>query len=174
MQINIGDYDKRKHSKYKALTVQQPWADKIMSGAKNIEVRSKNTNHRGQLIITSSKVPVTNRSGITVCEVDLYDVKPIKDLTETELYKTGIPISKWGELNGYGWFLRTPKRLLPMEVKTYPAGIWNLAVYDELIRNEDFLREWKYENERKYPTWHIAAVVIAFWAAVFAGIYLLL
>ena len=34
MQINIGDYDKRKHSKYKALTVQQAWADKIMSGAK--------------------------------------------------------------------------------------------------------------------------------------------
>ena len=49
-----------------------------------------------------------------------------------------------------------------------------IAVDGVLIRNEDFLREWKYENERKYPTWHIAAVVIAFWAAVFAGIYLLL
>ena len=174
MQINIGDYDKRKHSKYKALTVQQPWADKIMSGAKSIEVRSKNTNHRGQLIITSSEIPKTTRSGLTICDIDLYDVIPVGHLTRDELFKTGIPRDKWSRLRGYGWFLRHPKRLLPMEVKTCQTGIWDLAVDGELIRNEDFLKKWKYEDEKKIAMWPIAAIIILFWSVLGTVLYFIM
>jgi len=39
----------------KALTLKQPWASLILSGAKRVETRSWSTAYRGPLIITASK-----------------------------------------------------------------------------------------------------------------------
>jgi hypothetical protein len=39
----------------KALTVKQPWAWAIVSGYKDVENRSRRTNHRGQLLIHAAK-----------------------------------------------------------------------------------------------------------------------
>lgn len=36
---------------FKALTVRQPWADLLVSGAKDVENRSRKTNYRGPLLI---------------------------------------------------------------------------------------------------------------------------
>ena len=41
----------------KALSVQQPWAELIARGEKTIEVRNRNTRHRGPLLIVSCKEP---------------------------------------------------------------------------------------------------------------------
>ena len=41
----------------KALTVKQPWADLIVSGVKDIENRTWQTNYRGRILIHASKNP---------------------------------------------------------------------------------------------------------------------
>lgn len=150
---------------FKALTVLQPWADKIMSGAKSIEVRNNDTQYRGQLIITSNN--------ITICRVELYDVKPIAELTERELYQTGVPKGRWNDLQGYGWFLRKPQRLVPLEVKGR-SGMFTLVMNKgELITAQESLQQQMYEKMETYVG--CAPIIVmgfAFWGVVAIIIYL--
>lgn len=44
----------------KALTVKQPWAELIVSGAKDIENRTWRTNYRGRVLIHAAKIPVSS------------------------------------------------------------------------------------------------------------------
>jgi len=126
MQIRNRYYDPAKHDRYKALTVKQPWADKILSGAKTIEVRSRRTSHRGDLLITSSASSKGARTGIAICIVELYDVKPLSELTREEMFATGIPEYRWADYKGYGWFLRNPVPVRPIPVKGQ-LGVFNLV-----------------------------------------------
>ena len=61
-----------------------------------------------------------------------------------------------------------------MEVKTCQTGIWDLAVDGELIRNEDFLKKWKYEDEKKIAMWPIAAIIILFWSVLGTVLYFIM
>lgn len=45
--------------KIKAITLWQPWASLVISGAKHYETRSWNTNHRGLLAIHAAKARVS-------------------------------------------------------------------------------------------------------------------
>ena len=65
----------------KALTLWQPWASLIASGAKTLEIRGRNTNYRGELAIHAAKRPYRASDahtvadlpyGAFVCLVDLY------------------------------------------------------------------------------------------------------
>ena len=69
MQFDNKKYDAAYHDKFRALTVKQPYADDLVTAAytdddghvmaiKTIEVRSKNTQYRGDLLICSSKINV--------------------------------------------------------------------------------------------------------------------
>lgn len=71
----------------KALSVRQPWASLIASGAKTVELRTWTTRHRGPLVIVSSSRPRQNPQalvecpalqplGALVCIVDLVDCRP--------------------------------------------------------------------------------------------------
>lgn len=116
----------KKH--YKALTVKQPWADKIASGAKTIEVRSRRTYYRGRLLITSSQKPKKGKTGVAICTVELYDCKPVSELSRAEMYATGIPEYRWEKMKGkYGWFLRNPRRVKNIPVKGQ-LGIFNVEL----------------------------------------------
>lgn len=44
----------------KALSIQQPWAWLIVNAGKNIENRTRRTNHRGPVLIHASQTRVTN------------------------------------------------------------------------------------------------------------------
>lgn len=138
MQFKTNEYNKDKHDKFLSLTVKQPYADDLVTpaykndgivyGVKTIEVRSKNTKHRGDLLICSSKSPemAGKQSGVTLGFVDLYHVKPISEFTPDDWDNTRIPINERSKIKkGYGWLMRNPRRVIEFPV-IGQLGIYNL------------------------------------------------
>lgn len=138
MQYPKKEYDSDKHDLFKALTVKQPFARDLVEvgykdenheyGIKSIEVRSKKTNYRGDLIITSSKTPEYPNmiSGAVLGRVELYDVKHVKDFTPEDWDRTRIPHERRNIKKGYGWFFRNPRKIVEFPV-VGQNNIWNLV-----------------------------------------------
>lgn len=140
MQFNSKEYDPEKHDRWRALTVKQPYANDLVTaaykdengvvyGRKSIEVRSKKTSYRGDVLICSSAKPVYPgmESGVTLGLVELYDVKPIKDFTPEDWENTRIPKEKREKITkGFGWLMRNPRRVIEMPIKGQ-LGIYNLV-----------------------------------------------
>lgn len=134
MQYSNKDYSPALHDRYKALSVKQPYAGYIANGEKTIEVRSKSTSYRGELLICASKdgKPEPNAPGFgcTIAFVDLYDCKPLTSLTDEEWKRTKLPEYLVQKLKqpgrGYGWFLKNPRRVIEFPVKGQ-LGIFNLV-----------------------------------------------
>lgn len=63
----------------KALSVRQPWASMIATGAKTIETRTYPTGYRGDLLIVSTKKPELPGfpSGQALCIVKLVNCRPM-------------------------------------------------------------------------------------------------
>lgn len=138
MQYKNEDYAPSLHDRFKALSVKQPYAGMIAIGEKTIEVRSKPTKYRGQLLICASKdgkddgVP---GYGCTLAFVELYDCKPLSELTPQEWADTkltGIEAARAKEKGGYGWFLRDVRRVIEFPVKGQ-LGIFNLIYTKDVI-----------------------------------------
>ena len=86
-----------------ALSVRQPYANRIATGAKKRESRTWTTSHRGDLVIVSSRHGAEAGGpgpfGVTICLVELADiVRPRGDRI-------------------FQWILRNPRPLEPMVVK---------------------------------------------------------
>jgi len=139
MQIDKKDYNPELHDKYKCLSVKQPYADLLtvitfqdeegnFQADKEIEVRSRNTSYRGDLLICSSKKPEIplRLSGVTCGLVELYDVKPLSEFTEEDWKLTCIP-EKDRPSKGYGWLMRNPRRVVEMPVNGQ-LGIYNIII----------------------------------------------
>ena len=139
MQIDRKDYNPDQHDVFKALSVKQPYADLLTrvvfrdeSGEyhaeKTIEVRTRNTNYRGDLLVcASSKPEIPGRlSGVTCGFVELYDVKPIEDFTPEDWAATCIP-ERERPRKGYGWMMRNPRRVVEMPIRGQ-LGVYNLIV----------------------------------------------
>lgn len=119
----------------KALTVKNPYATMIAEGRKTIEVRSRRTKYRGDLVITSSAKPMIPGmySGATLARVEIYDVKPVRELTTKEWEQTGIESNRDEFRDCFAWMLRNPRRLVEMPVKGN-LGIFNLEIHpDDLV-----------------------------------------
>lgn len=143
MQIDRKDYDPALHDSFRALTVKQPYADLLTvacwrdtkgewHASKTIEVRSRNTNYRGDLLICSSAKPVDlqgiHPAGVTCGFVELYDVKRVEDFTEEDWKDTCIPESERSRFKtGFGWLMRNPRRVVEMPVKGQ-LGFYNVIV----------------------------------------------
>lgn len=141
MQIERKDYNPEQHAVYKALTVKQPYADLLTRvvfrddngeyhAEKTIEIRTRNTAFRGDLLICSSKNPVIpgRLSGVTCGFVELYDTKPIEDFTPEDWAATGIPeAERHNYRHGYGWKMRNPRRVVEMPIKGQ-LGLYNIIV----------------------------------------------
>lgn len=139
MQIDRKLYDPAIHDKFRALSVKQPYADLLTRAVrrdkagqyhaeKEIEVRTRNTNFRGDLLVCSSAKPVSflYAAGVTCGFVELYDVKRVEDFTEEDWKATCIPVNLRPR-SGYGWMLRNPRRVVEMPVKGQ-LGIYDLVV----------------------------------------------
>jgi hypothetical protein len=65
----------------KALSLRQPWASMIASGAKTIETRVWSTRYRGPILICAASAdPDRNPSlphGVAVCIADVVEVRPM-------------------------------------------------------------------------------------------------
>ena len=105
MQIDKKYYNPEWHSVYKALCVKQPYADLLTVAVfrdsegnyhaeKTVEVRSRKTNYRGDILICASAKPVLpgRDAGVTCGFVELYDVKPVEEFTEGDWRATCIPV----------------------------------------------------------------------------------
>lgn len=125
-QYNSKEYDPEKHDAYKALSVKQPYAGYIANGEKTIEVRSKPTTYRGQLLICASKSGQPEKGapgyGCALAIVYLYDCKHTSMLTEEEWKQTKLPPHS---VNGYAWFIRLGRKVNPKPVRGQ-LGIFNL------------------------------------------------
>lgn len=144
MQINKKDYQPEQHDMFKALTVKQPYADLLTRvvyrdenceyhAEKTIEVRTRNINYRGDLLICSSKKPndIPGRmAGVTCGFVELYDTKPVEDFTPEDWVATCIP-EKDRPSKGYGWLMRNPRRVIEMPIKG------QLGLYDIVVPKND-------------------------------------
>jgi len=70
----------------RCLSVRQPWASLIEAGTKTIELRSWTTHYRGPLLILAGSRPWRGKHdwprdfprGVTICVVDLVDVRPAR------------------------------------------------------------------------------------------------
>lgn len=146
MQYNNKDYNPDQHDRWRALTVKNPFATQLVTaayedngiiyGEKSIEVRSKNTSYRGDLMVCSSANPVIAgyESGVTLGLVELYDVKPVSEFTPIDWEQTKIPPEKRKAIiKGYGWFMRNPRRVIEFPIKGQ-LGIYNLVYTKGCIR----------------------------------------
>lgn len=141
MQIDKKDYNPEQHDVFKALTVKQPFADWLTridfrdeSGEyhafKTIEVRTRNINYRGDLLICSSAKPVDpwgrHPAGVTCGFVELYGTKPVEEFTPEDWAATCIPEDKRPH-TGWGWLMRNPRRVVEMPIKGQ-LGLYNIIV----------------------------------------------
>ena len=141
MQVDKKYYNPEIHDTFKALTVKQPYADLLTRVAyrddnggyhadKSIEVRTRNINYRGDLLICSSAKPVDpwgrHPAGVTCGFVELYDVKRVEDFTPEDWKASCIPEQERPR-TGYGWMMRNPRRVVEMPVKGQ-LGLYNIIV----------------------------------------------
>jgi hypothetical protein len=93
----------------KALSVRAPWAGLIADGTKTLEIRSRLTHYRGELLICQS------RGGGAVAVVELVDCRPF---VATDDAASGGVWSKHPESRThYAWVLRLVRRVSSATVK---------------------------------------------------------
>ena len=101
----------------KALSVRQPWAALIASGVKTIELRTRPTKYRGQLLICASqhKDPVHNAlpRGVAVCIVEVVDCRSMLPSDSANACSEYNP-------KNYSWIVR-----LVRTVEAFPVNIPN-------------------------------------------------
>lgn len=145
MQIPNKDYNPDIHDKIRSLCVRQPYADLLTKtpwrdengvwrAEKTIEVRSRKTNFRGDVLICASRQPeIPGRaSGCAVGFVEIYDVKPISEFTEDDWNATCIPEDeRQNYKKGFGWLVRNPRRIVEMPV------VGKLGFFDIVVPKGD-------------------------------------
>lgn len=130
----------------KVLAVKQPWASLIAEGKKTIEVRSRNTNIRGEIAIYASRskfdargmlapgyTPGSYEGGQIIATAEIVDCKQYIRTHEAaeDMNKHQIRIKDGDELQHmYGWELANIKKLeTPIPFKM-PRGCVVWANYD--------------------------------------------
>lgn len=132
MQHSFKEYDKKKHDKYHALTIKNPFAYWISIEKKNWEIRKKRTKFRGKIMICSSK---SNDhpdmiNGAMLCFAEIYCCKRVSELTIDEWKESMLPMDeKHKYRDHFAWGLRNIKRVIELPASGQ-LGIWNL-VFDK-------------------------------------------
>lgn len=108
----------------KALSVRQPWASKIASGEKSIEVRTWTTEYRGPILICVSKSPRIDGlpSGVALCTVDLVDCLPI---TQEHSAAACCDVDPSRE---FAWILANPRPLEFLQPVSGRLGLFEVAL----------------------------------------------
>ena len=88
----------------KALSVRQPWANRIAAGAKTLEIRTWQTRYRGDLLIASSLRPKIAPAGFALAVVRLADCRP---MTAGDEDAAGCPFAP----GAWAWVLADLRRV---------------------------------------------------------------
>jgi len=126
---------------FKCLTVMQPFASLIATGKKKIAVSAWDTKYRGPLVIhagakihrggaliagsmqVSAKLmaemnPKVYLLGVTICMVDLVDVRPMVFNDERDAMQELVE-------GAFSWIVSNPRALRPKKSKGQ-MGLWNI------------------------------------------------
>jgi hypothetical protein len=125
--------------KHKVLLLPQPFADGFVRGSYDIFI-GKRTAFRGDVVVCSTSVPLYRgyESGVTLALAELYDCKPLAELTEEEWYKTAIPKKrrakiKQNQANCFASFFRNVRRVIEMPIRTKNRGLCSVDLEDDMI-----------------------------------------
>lgn len=120
----------------RALSVRQPWATRIATARKTIELRSWQTRYRGPVIILAGARPWPRMVpegplGVAVCVVDLVDMRPA---TQEDTDAANVePPDGW-----FAWLLANPRQIaehIPVKGKLglyRPTGALSAQILDAL------------------------------------------
>lgn len=116
----------------KALSIKQPWASLIDSGAKTVEVRSWSTRYRGPLLVCAGASPMRGFAwkskallGKALCVVNLVDVVSFDREKHGEA--CCIPEDMLHMVDGhFAWILEDVREIEPFEVKGQ-LGIFDVS-----------------------------------------------
>ena len=117
----------------KALTVQQPWASLIASGAKCVETRTWRTPYRGPLAIHAAAGLDFDRAalardlgmsdlprGRVLCIADLVDCRPLE-----EFVSKLMPVEQGYSTDGrFGWLLENVRPVAGLPMARGMLGLW--------------------------------------------------
>jgi len=95
----------------KAVSIKQPWASQIADGTKTLEVRVWPTEHRGPLLICSSRRPFIDghRHGEALCVVNVVDCRL---MTPSDVRFARVEFTP----NHFVWVLRDVRPIEPFSV----------------------------------------------------------
>jgi hypothetical protein len=96
----------------KAISIKQPWASLIATGIKTLEIRQWPTDHRGPLLVVSSRRPVIDghRHGQALCVVNVVGCR--------KMTRDDLPFACIREFyfDHYAWVLRDARLIEPFGV----------------------------------------------------------
>ena len=136
----------------KCLSVSQPFADLIISGKKTIELRSWNTNFRGEFLIHSPikirtedckrlKISKQLKTGVILGKAEIYEVKPYKTTNEIKKDQKFHLASKRFQKKTYGFLLKNAKPLrVPIPCKGQ-LGFFEVNLQKQNNHNKNLIRE---------------------------------
>lgn len=104
-----------------ALTVRQPYAQMLSTGERCVEIRSKRTQYRGDILVCSTQRYAYRgmEAGCVCGVVELWACKPVAELTETEWAHTRIPVGRRSSIrHGWAWMFRNARRVVEYPVHT--------------------------------------------------------
>lgn len=125
MQVDKTTYNPAEHDKYLAMFIRQPYATDFIRGNKSIEVRDITTSYRGDVLICSTpKYEYKDMmAGCTIGLAELYDIKPISELTKDEWKQTRVNYWRWMKMEkGFAWFFRNQRRVIELPIKKASKG----------------------------------------------------
>lgn len=114
--------------KIRALVVRAPWAQLIASGRKRFEIRSRQTTHRGPLVIVAGlkigdgcgdaimtglltepelQAALEGPRGIALCVVDVVDCKRVTDFPSIRDVRAGACVAV--KAQHWAWVLENPR-----------------------------------------------------------------
>ncbi len=123
----------------KALSIMQPWISLIITGEKTIEVRSRDTSYRGDVLLCSSKAPGLTKEGMrefeddfgvsclyghALCVARLVDSRPLRKGDEDAAFVETV------DPRAFGWVLESIRPVVPFPVK---GKLGFYEVDDELV-----------------------------------------
>lgn len=121
----------------KCLCIKQPFANLILSGEKKIEVRTWQIKYRGDLIITSAKIPINEKynhlpAGKIICLVTLEKITKLKKyhLKQAQLIQTNYNkfYDKLFLQKNYAWYFTNIRPLKQIDIKNQQS-IFELPKY---------------------------------------------
>ncbi len=113
----------------KVLSIRQPYVEWIVSGKKKIELRTWNTNFRGEFFIHASGKHDKLPTGVIIGKAELVDVKKYENEEEFLKDKKKHLSNKWlspgsKRPSQYGFVLKNAQKIKPIKVKG-KLGFWN-------------------------------------------------